>query len=112
EMISQGPDDQTRTVGSWEGREIYRSPDGQIQMFEHWARDAKKVATPMHVHEKSHVWATVLSGKVRVQTETEEHALGPHDSIHFPPETSHSTTPLTRTTRVVLVLSPAEDAWA
>jgi len=108
EMISAGPERPTQVVGSWEGREVYRSPDGELQVFEHWARDAKKTSTPMHVHEKSHVWVTVLSGKVSMKTEEEECVLGPHDSIHLPPQTPHVAIPLTRATRALLVVSPAE----
>jgi len=107
EMISAGPDRRTQVVGSWEGREIYRSSDGELQVFEHWARDAKEVATPMLAHEESHVWAMVLAGKVRVQFETEEKILGPHDTLHVTPGTPHSTAPLTKSTRAVLVFSPA-----
>ncbi len=107
EMVAKGREGQTRIVGSWEGREIYRRPDGELQVFDQWAHDAKKVATPMLVHEKSHVWATVLAGKVHVQFETEDKILGPHDTLHIAPGTPHSTTPLTKSTRALFVFAPA-----
>ena len=97
----------THAIGSWEGREIYRSPDGGFQVVEHWARDTKKVATPMFAHEGAHIWATVLAGKVRVQFETEEKILDLHDTLHVAPGTPHSTTPLTKSTRVLVVFAPA-----
>jgi len=105
EAIERGADRPTQTSGSWEGREIYHSRE--VQMFDHWARDAKKVASPMLVHEKSHVWATVLAGEVRVQFENGETILGPHETIHLPPGTPHATTPLTKSTRALLVVAPA-----
>lgn len=109
EIVAHGTTRQTLTIGSWEGREIYRGPDGELQVFDHWAHDAKKVATPTLVHEGSHVWAMVLAGKVRVQFKTGDKILGPHDTLHVTPGTPHSTTPLTKSTRVLLVFAPAID---
>lgn len=97
----------TMTVGSWEGRELYRSPDQQVQVFDHWARDTEKTPTPEIVHDDNDVWAIVVSGKVRIQVEGELKTLGPRDMIHIGPGTPHVSTPLTGTTRAILVLMPA-----
>ncbi len=107
EAMAHDPDRQVMTIGSWEGREVYRSPDDHVQVFDHWARDAKRVSTPELVHDESHVWAIVLSGKVRMRIDDEEKEFGPHTVIHIPPRTPHVSTPLTPDTRAVLVCTPA-----
>ncbi|MEW6217441.1 MAG: cupin domain-containing protein [Candidatus Bipolaricaulota bacterium] len=107
EAVAHNTARQTLTIGSWEGRELYRSPDNQVQVFDHWARDAKKTPTPEIVHEESRVWAIVISGEVRMRIDGEEEVFGPHQVIHIQPGMPHASTPLTRTTRVILVLMPA-----
>ncbi len=107
EAVAHNTARQTLTIGSWEGRELYRSPDNQVQVFDHWARDAKKTPTPEIVHDESDVWAIVVSGKVRLEVGDEVRVLGPREMVHVGPGVPHVSTPLTRTTRVILVLMPA-----
>jgi mannose-6-phosphate isomerase-like protein (cupin superfamily) len=99
----------TQTLGSWEGREVYRSPDGELQVFDHWARDAKKTPSPEIVHEESHAWSIVVSGKVHVRIGDEEATLGPNEAVPVPPGTPVVSTPLTKSARLLLVLAPASD---
>lgn len=96
-------------VGSWHGREVYRSEGGTFHVLEHRARDGKKTMTPLHYHEHSHAWSIVLHGKVFCRTETGEQVVGPHECHHHPPGEPHGSAPLTRSTRLVLIMSPPDD---
>ncbi len=107
EAVTRDVARKTLTIGSWEGHELYCSPDNLVQIFDHWARDAKKIPTPELVHDESDVWAIVVSGKVRLRVGKEERVLGPHEMAHVGPGTPHVSTPLTRATRVILVFMPA-----
>lgn len=109
DAVALGPAPRTWMMGSWVIAEVYRSPDGQLQIGDLRARDGNKVPTPTVVHDESHAWATVLAGKVRMTVGGKEQVLGPHDTIHVPPGTPHASTPLTKTTRLVLVITPAVD---
>lgn len=107
EAVAHDPVGKTLSTGSWEGREVYRSPDNSVQVFDHWARDAKKTPTPEVVHDESDVWAVVVAGQVRLQVDGEVTLLGPGEVAHVGPGTPHVSTPMTRTTRALLVLRPA-----
>lgn len=107
EAVTHDPVGTTMTIGSWEGRELYRSPDNLVQVLDHWARDAKKTPTPEIVHDESDVWAIVVAGQVRLQVDGEVTLLGPGEVAHVSPGTPHVSTPITRTTRALLVLMPA-----
>ncbi len=102
------PGSKTVSVGSWTVREIFRSEDDSFAVFEHCARDEKKVTPPMHYHLESHVWAVVLQGKVLARTEKEERVLGPYEWTHYPPGVAHCSAPLTRDTCVLGIVSPPE----
>ena len=95
----------TLTTGSWEAREIYRSPDDTFQLVEGWARDERKNPTGIHYHEQ-YESIVVLTGKVAVQIETKEQILSPMDTICIKPHAVHSTTPLTPDTHVVVINNP------
>ena len=97
----------TWEVGSWTIEEVYRSPDGELQIGLQSVRNGKKELTPTLVHDQSHVWAVVLAGRVRLVVDGEQRVLEPHDVVHVPPGTPHASAPLVKTTRVVLVVSPA-----
>ena len=107
EAVTHDSASKTMTIGSWEGRELYRSPDNSVQVFDHWARDAKKTPSPEMVHDESDVWAIVVAGQVRLQVDDEVMLLGPGEVAHVGPGTPHVSTPMTRTTRALLVLMPA-----
>lgn len=87
-------------------REIYRSPDRQLQIGEEWTEGGKGVSTPVLVHDASHLWAVVLAGKVQVVIEGEERVLRAGEAVHVPPGTPHQTAPLTNDVRVLLIASP------
>ncbi len=107
EAVTRDAERETWTVGSWEGREIYRSPDHQVQVVDHWARDEKKTPTPLIVHDESDVWAIVLAGEIHLQVGDKAQTLGPREMVHIRPGTPHVTAPLTRTARALLVFMPA-----
>lgn len=96
---------ETLIVGSWEGKEIYKSPDGSYQLLEWWARDTQKVPARAHYHDQEGT-IVVLSGEVMVEVECEKLTLGPMNSIYIPLHEAHSKTPLTDDARVLLINKP------
>lgn len=95
-------------VGSWAGQLIALGEGGAYQAFVHWARDAKKIPTPYHVHGYSDTWAFMLRGRVLLRTDKDERIVRRDDTVHVPPGTPHSTVPLSRDARVLIVFSPAD----
>lgn len=99
----------TWSIGSWEGTELYRSPDQVIQIGELRVRRGRRVATPTLVFDEQQFWAIVLSGKVAARTDGEDHVLEESDVLHIKAGIPHSTTPLTQNARILLVANPAID---
>ncbi len=108
EAFRPTPGSKTVAVGSWVVREVFRSEDDSFGVYEHRARDGKKVSPPMHYHVESHVWAVVVRGKVLARTETEERILDVHDWTYYPPGVAHCSVPLTQNAWVVGIVSPPE----
>jgi len=108
EAFRPRPGSKAVTVGSWVVRELSCSDDGSFCIFEHRARDAKKVAPPMHYHVESHVWAVVLHGKVLARTEAGDRVVGLHEWTYYPPGVAHCSAPLTRHAYVLGIVSPPE----
>lgn len=106
EVARRDSENKTWVLGSWEGTELYRSSDGELQIGELRARDGNKAPTPVLVFDESHFWITVLAGRVRVQMNGEDRAWGPQEMIYIPPGTPHATAPLTRNTRALLTVTP------
>lgn len=109
EAVVPGRAPRTWEIGSWILEEIYRSPDGQLQVGDQRVGNGRKELTPILVHDESHLWALVLAGKVRLIVEGKEQVLGPGEAVHIPPGTPHASGPLTKTARAVLIATPAVD---
>ena len=103
-LIQRTPQ-KTFVCGSWELREVYCSPDNAYQVMERWARDANKNPMPSHRHEANES-ITVLTGKVHLTVEAQEHLLQSPSVFHITSGQIHSSIPLTRDTRVVTVMTP------
>lgn len=95
------------TIGSWELAELYRDPQGKCLVMDSRACDGSKTPTPVLVYDHSHAWGIVIEGRIRMAVAGEERSYGPGEVIHVPPGTPHTSAPLTRTTRALLVSSPA-----
>ncbi|QAA75963.1 MAG: hypothetical protein BIP78_0195 [Candidatus Bipolaricaulis sibiricus] len=108
ELFRPAPGSKSVSVGSWTVREIYRSKDDSYAVFEHRARDGRRIAPPLHYHTESHVWGIVLSGKILARTAQEERVLGVHEWTYYPPGVAHCSAPLTRDTCVVSIVAPPE----
>ena len=106
EIASPQSESETWVMGSWGVREAYLSSDGRVQMLDMWARDAKKGAMGPIAHDESDVWATVIQGKVLLEIGGETRLLTEHESVHISPGTLHASTPLTRATRVAVLVVP------
>ncbi|MBC7221325.1 cupin domain-containing protein [Candidatus Bipolaricaulota bacterium] len=97
----------TWTAGGWEIREVHLSADGELQVLDLRPRGGARTSTPNLVHEASHAWVTVLAGKVKLTIGSEERTPAKRETVHIPPGTPHTLTPLTQTARALLVLAPA-----
>lgn len=96
--------------GSWEWKEIWKSPDEGFQVLECWARDKKKVSIPAHYHRERE-FVIVLAGRVNIQTETESHILEPGGFFCISPDLMHSAAPLTADARAVAISVPASKEY-
>ncbi|MFH1609498.1 MAG: hypothetical protein ABID40_02585 [Candidatus Bipolaricaulota bacterium] len=106
EMLVAVPE-QTYVCGSWEARDLVRAADGSYQVVEAWAKDVKQKISQAWSEGEHDVDVVVLKGKVRVETAEGPHTFGPPDSLHCPVGQAFLATPVTRTTRMIVVFSPA-----
>lgn len=97
----------TWTSGGWEVREVHRSAEGELQVLELRAGGGAKTPTPKLAHATSHVWVTVLAGKVRLETDGAARTPKRQETIYIPPGTPHALAPLTPNARILFTLSPA-----
>lgn len=108
EAITPPPDGTSITVGSWRGQTIHLDPDGRYTLFFHRAGDGKKTLSTPHEHSEAHSWALVLQGKVLWRIGGEERVLRPGEAVHIPPGVPHNSAPLTRSTTMLMLMSPPE----
>lgn len=105
-MLAAAPE-RTYVCGSWEARDLVRAADGSYQVVEAWAKDVKQKVPQAWSEGQHDVDVVVLKGKVCLETEQGPHTFGPLDSLHCPADQAFRATPVTRTTRMIVVFSPA-----
>jgi len=96
----------TFTAGSWELKELCISQDRAFQVLEYWARDDKKVPLKPHSHTEFQYFI-VVTGRVQIQLEEEPRVLGPTEFLGIPPGKIHSSVPLTKDARMLVITTPA-----
>jgi len=104
--IVEPTDDETFVTGSWEFKELCRSPNGEFQVLECWARDKRYMLVKPHFHSEVEYFI-VVTGRVQIESETGSQVLGPAEFLCIPPEAVHSNGPLTEDTRVLVLSIPA-----
>ncbi|MCX7750878.1 MAG: cupin domain-containing protein [Candidatus Bipolaricaulota bacterium] len=102
------PEGRAVRVGSWEVRSLGRK-EGAYEVLLYQARDGKKLPSPLHHHEGSHLWAYVVRGRVAAQVGEETALLEAHESAHVAPRVAHAFAPLARGTTMVVFLAPPEE---
>lgn len=101
----------TIVTGSWEVREVSCSNDGLYQVLEAWARDGRAQPMPPHRHPGEEYFI-VLNGRIRATVEEREtEVIQAPGCLRVPAGAVHSVAPLTRDTRLIIVLSPPEPAY-
>ena len=98
------------TAGSWTVKLLHACPEGSHQILEASARDARRRATPIHVHNSTEC-LVVLSGSVVAHLGDRVQMLKANDSLSIPSGTPHSMTPLTRETVLSVTLVPGSKAF-
>lgn len=98
----------TFVSGSWEAQETFRSPSGDYQVLEAWARDGREHPMPTHCHKGIEILFVVNGALLATLEDAQAEAILAGSVLRIPATMSHTIAPVARETRAVIVLTPPE----
>jgi len=98
--------------GSWEVEPAQNDPELLYQVVDAWATNAEREPLPLHRHDVSDEYLLVLSGRVLITMEEGETLLDEGQVHRVPTGMPHAATPLTATTRAIVIFRPPDPAIA
>jgi len=112
--VFQPTENNTFVSGSWEMKEIACDAEREFQIFSMWARDLRFKSIPLHTHEGIEFFL-ILSGAIMVTIDADSHVIRAPGCQIVPRGASHSSSPLTHDTMLLVILTPPNKtlpSWA
>lgn len=101
----------TFTSGSWEVSIGQSGAALHYQVFDAWALDDEGRPLDLHCHAESNEYFIVLEGRVLITLNEKEIMLDKGDCFRIQPGLAHAVTPLTNTTRAVVICQPPDPSF-